>query len=189
VKVLRIARDSEHPLRQQNRLDDDPTLRRWLNQPANTVLLANGLALSAQQAWDSPHSQRWQYLTSLYLQIRWKKCSSSCTSKPPTVRAIMPCPTCGTRRSVDLAVGHESHPCRDAAGTSAHRRGPGAMAQAMRRAAGRAEPLHQCHAPDHRCPDALVASGMRRVMILMADRTHANLRVHQTAGCRKKPPR
>jgi len=69
VKVLRIARDSEHPLRQQNRLDDDPTLRRWLNQPANTVLLANGLALSAQQAWDSPHSERWQYLTSLYMQI------------------------------------------------------------------------------------------------------------------------
>jgi hypothetical protein len=97
VKVLRIARDSEHPLRQQNRLDDDPTLRRWLNQPANTVLLANGLALSAQQAWDSPHSQRWQYLTSLYLQIRWKKCSSSCTSKPPTVRASTPCPICGTR--------------------------------------------------------------------------------------------
>src|SRR5471030_2615277 len=32
VKVLRIARDSDHPLRQQNRLDDDPTLRRWLNQ-------------------------------------------------------------------------------------------------------------------------------------------------------------
>ena len=30
--------------------------------------------------------------------------------------------------------------------------------------------------------DALVACGMRRVMILMADRTHANLRVHQTAG-------
>ena len=69
VKVLRIARDSDHPLRQQNRLDDDPTLRRWLNQPANTVLLANGLALSAQQAWDSPHSERWQYLTSLYLQM------------------------------------------------------------------------------------------------------------------------
>ena len=69
VKVLRIARDSEHPLRQQNRLDDNPTLRRWLNQPANTVLLANGLALSAQQAWDSLHSERWQYLTSLYLQM------------------------------------------------------------------------------------------------------------------------
>ncbi|MEK1836434.1 MAG: HDOD domain-containing protein, partial [Pseudomonas sp.] len=58
VKVLRIARDDDHPLRQQNRLDDDPTLRRWLNQPANTVLLANGLALSAQQAWDSPHCER-----------------------------------------------------------------------------------------------------------------------------------
>jgi hypothetical protein len=34
--------------------------------------------------------------------------------------------------------------------------------------------------------DALVACGMRRVMILMADRTHANLRVHQTAGLPKE---
>jgi hypothetical protein len=34
--------------------------------------------------------------------------------------------------------------------------------------------------------DALVACGMQRVMILMADRTHANLRVHQTAGLPKE---
>jgi len=34
--------------------------------------------------------------------------------------------------------------------------------------------------------DALVASGMRRVMILMADRSHANLRVHQTSGLPKE---
>lgn len=33
--------------------------------------------------------------------------------------------------------------------------------------------------------DALVACGMRRVLILMADRTHANLRVHQSAGLPK----
>jgi hypothetical protein len=34
--------------------------------------------------------------------------------------------------------------------------------------------------------DALVASGMRRVMILMADRTHSTLRVQQTAGLPKE---
>ena len=34
--------------------------------------------------------------------------------------------------------------------------------------------------------DALQACGMRRVMILMADRTHSNLRVHQSAGLPKE---
>ncbi|WP_287810506.1 HDOD domain-containing protein, partial [Pseudomonas sp.] len=69
VKVLHIARDEEHGLRQQQRLDDDPGLRRWLNQPANTVVLANGLALAAQEAWNTPHLLRWEYLTCLYLQM------------------------------------------------------------------------------------------------------------------------
>jgi hypothetical protein len=31
--------------------------------------LANGLALSAHHAWNSPHSLRWQHLTGLYLQM------------------------------------------------------------------------------------------------------------------------
>ena len=69
AKVMLIARDSDNPLRQQQRLDAEPDLRRWLNQPANTVLLANGLALAAQQSWNSPHGRRWQNLTALYLQI------------------------------------------------------------------------------------------------------------------------
>ena len=43
VSVLHIARDTEHGLLQQHKLDDDPTLRRWLIQPANTILLANGI--------------------------------------------------------------------------------------------------------------------------------------------------
>ncbi len=49
-------------------LDAEPNLRRWLNQPANTVLLANGLAMSAQESWTCPHTERWQLLTALYLQ-------------------------------------------------------------------------------------------------------------------------
>jgi len=69
VKALRIARDNQHPLLQQQRLDADVPLRHWLTQPSNTVLLANGLAMSAHQAWNSPHSLRWQRLTGLYLQL------------------------------------------------------------------------------------------------------------------------
>ena len=53
VKALHIARDNEHPLHQQQILDTDSNLRRWLTQPANSILLANGLALSAHYAWNS----------------------------------------------------------------------------------------------------------------------------------------
>ncbi|SNS32421.1 HDOD domain-containing protein [Pseudomonas segetis] len=69
AKALLIARDNEHPLHQQQCLDADPDLQRWLGQPANCILLANGLALSAHHAWDGPHSLRWQQLTGLYLQV------------------------------------------------------------------------------------------------------------------------
>ena len=69
VKAQHIARDEAHPLDQQRRLDEDEPLRRWLTQPGNTVVLANGLALTAHHAWDSPHSLRWQRLTALYLQV------------------------------------------------------------------------------------------------------------------------
>ncbi|MDA7084956.1 HDOD domain-containing protein [Pseudomonas sp. SA3-5] len=69
VKALHIARDNQHPLHQQHMLDADTPLRRWLTQPANSILLANGLALSAHQAWNSPHSLRWQLLSGLYLQL------------------------------------------------------------------------------------------------------------------------
>jgi hypothetical protein len=69
AKALHIARDNEHPLQQQRLLDEDEHLRRWLTQPGNTIVLANGLALSAHHAWNSVHSLRWQRLISLYLQV------------------------------------------------------------------------------------------------------------------------
>ncbi|WP_165679839.1 HDOD domain-containing protein, partial [Metapseudomonas otitidis] len=69
VKALHIARDNEHPLHQQHLLDADNDLRRWLTQPANTVLLANGLAISAHNSWTCDHSLRWQRLTGLYMQL------------------------------------------------------------------------------------------------------------------------
>ena len=187
VKVLRIARDSDHPLRQQNRLDDDPTLRRWLNQPANTVLLANGLALSAQQAWDSPHSARWQYLTSLYLQIPMADVQQQLHQQaansarlhtmpdlwhpavsllwPPGMNRIhaglLPAPAPTTE---DLAKWRSQ------------------CAELLLEPSPFTNAMHLTTS----ARDALVACGMRRVMILMADRTHANLRVHQVAGLPKE---
>ena len=136
VKVLRIARDSEHPLRQQNRLDDDPTLRRWLNQPANTVLLANGLALSAQHAWDSPHSRALAVLdqplpANADERVAAAIAPTSRQQRPPSRHAGPLAPG----RSVALAVGHEPHSCRFAASRRAHRRRPGEVAQAMCRIA------------------------------------------------------
>ncbi|MBV7478099.1 HDOD domain-containing protein [Pseudomonas sp. PDM31] len=183
VKVLRIARDSEHPLRQQNRLDDDPTLRRWLNQPANTVLLANGLALSAQQAWDSPHSERWQYLTSLYLQIPMHEVQQQLHQQAansarhhampdlwhPAESLIWPC---GTKR---IHTGLLPAAAPTAEDLAKWRR---QCAELLHEPSRFTNAMHLTIA----ARDALVACGMRRVMILMADRTQTNLRVHQTAG-------
>ncbi|MCW3147325.1 HDOD domain-containing protein [Stutzerimonas stutzeri] len=69
VKALHIARDNEHPLHQQQMLDADPELRRWLTLPSNTIVLANGLALSAHHSWSGVHTLRWQHLAGLYLQL------------------------------------------------------------------------------------------------------------------------
>jgi hypothetical protein len=187
VKVLRIARDSEHPLRQQNRLDDDPDLRRWLNQPANTVLLANGLALSAQQAWDSPHSERWQYLTSLYLQMPMDEVQQQLHQQAAN----------SARHHAMPDLWHPAVALIWPWGT--HRVHPGLLPAAAPTAEDLAKWRQQCaellvepsrftnamHLTTS-ARDALVACGMRRVMILMADRTHANLRVHQIAGLPKE---
>ncbi|KIZ38056.1 MAG: histidine kinase [Pseudomonas sp. K35] len=69
IKALHIAHDNEHPLHQQQMLDADPELRRWLTLPSNTIVLANGLALSAHHSWSGVHSLRWQRLAGLYLQV------------------------------------------------------------------------------------------------------------------------
>lgn len=69
VKALHIARNNEHPLQQQQMLDADTELRRWLTLPSNTIVLANGLALSSHHSWSGIHSLRWQRLAGLYLQV------------------------------------------------------------------------------------------------------------------------
>ncbi|WP_341707868.1 hypothetical protein [Halopseudomonas sp.] len=69
VKALHVARDSAHPQEQQAQLDNDRELYRWLTQPANSALIANGIALGAHDSWYKIHTLRWQKLTALYLNI------------------------------------------------------------------------------------------------------------------------
>ncbi|EJN26125.1 HDOD domain-containing protein [Pseudomonas sp. GM79] len=187
VKVLRIARDDDHPLRQQNRLDDDPTLRRWLNQPANTVLLANGLALSAQQAWDSPHCERWQYLTSLYLQMPMDEVQQQLHQQAAN----------SARQHAMPDLWHPAEALIWPAGMNRVHAGllPAPAPTAEDLAKWRKQCAELLLEPSRftnamhlttSARDALVACGMRRVMILMADRTHASLRVHQIAGLPKE---
>lgn len=67
VKALRLSRAQFSPLEQQQKLDEDTHLRRWLTQPSNTLLLANALAIAAHRNWSDEHMLRWQRLNALYL--------------------------------------------------------------------------------------------------------------------------
>ncbi|UAW99120.1 hypothetical protein KEM63_03855 [Halopseudomonas nanhaiensis] len=67
VKALHIARDTDHPHEQQLKLDADKQLYRWLTQPANSLLMTNGIALASHHDWEARHTRRWQQLIALYL--------------------------------------------------------------------------------------------------------------------------
>ncbi|WP_338573392.1 HDOD domain-containing protein [Pseudomonas canadensis] len=185
VKALHIAREDD-PLRHQQLLDAEPNLRRWLNQPANTVLLANGLAMSAQESWTCPHTERWQLLTALYLQqplgevqqlVHQQAVTSARTALMPDLwhpalsliwpwhvqkihRGLLPAPP---PTAEALAVWRKR--CTELLVE------PSRFANAMH--------LTTC------AKEALVASGMQRVMLLMADRAMSTLRVHQADGLPK----
>ena len=187
ARVLHIGRNSEHPLHQQQRLDADPALRRWLNQPANTVLLANGLALSAQEAWDCPHHLRWQYLTSLYLQEPLGKLqqqlhqqaaqSANQHSKPDLWHPAEALIWRGSMRRVHSGLLPAADPS------------PEALALWRKHCAELlAEPSRFTNAIHLTgiAREALSTCGLRRIMILMADRTQSTLRVHQIAGLAKE---
>ncbi|TWC15870.1 MULTISPECIES: HDOD domain-containing protein [unclassified Pseudomonas] len=183
VKVLRIARDSEHPLRQQNRLDDDPTLRRWLNQPANTVLLANGLALSAHQAWDCPHNLRWQYLTSLYLQMPMDELQQQMHQQAANSARHHAMPDLW--HPAEALLWPPGSRRVQVAGPSVAQPSAEDLALWRKRCAAllvEPSPFSNAMHLTTSARDALVACGMRRVLILMADRSQTSVRVHQTAG-------
>lgn len=186
VRVLRIAHENEDPLKQQQALDANLPLRRWLNQPANTILLANGLALSAQQAWNTPHTVRWELLTSLYLQQPFddlqqqvhQNAAASARQHAavgvwhPAEALIWPWDT----RRVHKGLLPAPPPSAEALQTWRQLCGdllkePSTFTNAMH--------LTTC------ARDALLASGMRRALLLMIDRKTDTLRVHQLAGVDK----
>ncbi len=186
VQVLHIARGADNPLHQQQLLDADPALRRWLNQPANTVLLANGIALAAQQSWSCPHLLRWQFLTSLYLQTPMDELqqhihqqavrSAQHHAMPdlwhPAISLIWPW------GAEHLHPGQLPAPAPTAEDLALWRKLCGQLL---------AEPsvfTNAMHLTTF-ARDALVACGMHRVMILMTDRNQSVLRAHQTAGLPK----
>jgi hypothetical protein len=186
VKVLHIAHETQDPLKQQQQLDADLPLRRWFNQPANTILLANSLALSAHEAWNAPHNLRWQLLTSLYLQkplmdlqqqVHQNAVSSARQHATPDVwhpvqaliwpwntrrihADLLPAPS----PSVEALQSWRKH-CGDLL------KEPSIFTNALH--------LTTC------ARDALLAAGMQRLVLMMIDRKSDSLRVHQSAGVDK----
>ncbi|MEG5265414.1 HDOD domain-containing protein [Pseudomonas sp. JDS28PS106] len=183
VKVLRISREDHSPLHQQQLMDADPHLRRWLNQPANTVLLGNALALAAQQSWSSPHCLRWQRLTSLYLQqpldeIQQQVHQNAASSGRLHAEADLWHPAEALLWPWDAhRVKRDNEPADPPSADN--------LAQWRKQCAellSDPTPFINAMHLTTAARDALVACGMQRVLLLMVDKTGTVLRVHQHAG-------
>jgi hypothetical protein len=183
VRALHISRNNEHPLQQQQCLDDDSNLRRWLTQPANSVLLANCLAISAHYAWNSPHNLRWQRLTGLFLQtpldaiqqLTHQHAVNSARLMPnsdlwhPAVALVWPWSERHLQAKVEppkpLEIGEWRQHCTRLLAQ------PSPFSNVLQ--------LTDC------ANQALQACGMQRVLILLADRNHTRLMTQQHAGLDK----
>lgn len=183
VKALHIARDNEHPLHQQQQLDTHPALARWLTQPGNTVLLANGLAISAHVGWSDDHSLRWQRLTGLFMKIPLAELQQLVHQQaaqsgrihargdlwhpaqallwPWDNHRLRPKPVAAPPPTADALEDWRRH-CGELI------REPSPFANVVQ--------LTAC------ARDALQSSGMRRVLVLLADRNHSRLLAQQQAG-------
>lgn len=184
VKALHIAHDNEHPLHQQQMLDADPALRRWLTLPGNSVLLANGLALSSHHNWSCQHHLRWQRLAGLYLQtavaelqplIHQQAAQSARLHANrdlwhPAEALLWPWDSCRLQAlqppatpppPSDTLSQWKQHCTRLLAQ-------PSAFANVLQ--------LTDCAA------QALHSGGMQRVLILLADRNHSRLQAQQALG-------
>jgi hypothetical protein len=186
VKVLRIAHENDDPLIQQQRLDADLPLQRWLNQPANTILLANGLALSAQYAWNSPHNLRWELLTSLYLQqplasVQQQVHQNAASSARSHASAGVWHPVEALLWPWETRRIHKGLRAAPAPSTEALQDWRKQCAQLLQEPSPFSNAMHLTSF----ARDALLACGMQRVMLLMIDRKIDALRVHQTAGLDK----
>ncbi|MGY4535464.1 HD-like signal output (HDOD) protein [Pseudomonas sp. TE3786] len=185
AKALHIARNNEEPLHQQQLLDADPALSRWLTQPGNTIVFANALALSAHAGWKSAHSLRWQRITALYLQVSLaelqqlthQQAVNSAHQYPASdlwhpaqallwpwdarrLQATPPPPV-----AKDISPAWQQH-CRELL------REPSAFANLLQ--------LTSC------IRDALDACGMSRALVLLSDKTQTRLLTQQTVGLPKE---
>jgi hypothetical protein len=186
VRVLHIAHELDDPLKQQQKLDADLPLQRWFNQPANTILMANGIALSAQHGWDSAHNTRWQLLSSLYLQqplaavqqqIHQNAASSARSHARPGIwhpaEALL-----WPWQILRPLKGPVTVPPPSAEALQEWRK---QCAQLLLEPSAFSNAMHLTTF----ARDALLACGVKRLMLLMVDRKLDALRVHQSVGVDK----
>ncbi|WP_418643814.1 HDOD domain-containing protein [Stutzerimonas kunmingensis] len=181
IKALHIAHDNEHPLHQQQMLDADPELRRWLTLPSNTIVLANGLALSSHHSWSGVHSLRWQRLAGLYLQVSLADLQQmvhqqAATSAREIGRTDLWHPTqgllwpTGTRFQVLRAAPVASD--ADLAEWREH----------CRRLLSEPTPFSNVLQLTATASQALACAGMQRTLVLLFDRKQNRLVAQQSAG-------
>ncbi|MDH4570158.1 HDOD domain-containing protein [Pseudomonas sp. BN414] len=187
VQALHIARDNEHPLHQQQQLDSNPTLARWLTQPGNTVLLANGLAMSAHVGWGDGHSLRWQRLTGLFMKVPLAELQQQVHQHAaqsgrlhgrsdlwhPAEALLWPWNQHRLKREPAAA------PPPDSAALVDWRRFCGELLRDPSPFTNVVQ-LAAC------ARDALQSGGMRRVLLLLADRNHSRLLAQHQAGLPKE---
>jgi len=178
-KALYLARRHDEPLRQQQELDADPALQRWLTQPANSILLANVIAVSAHNAWSGIHTRRWHGLNSLYLQLPLADLQQQIHQN--AAHSARQLDTVGLWHPVEALLWpwHARHfqPRKPApAPQVADWRQLCTQLLAQPSAFNNVQQLTTC------ARQAVQAAGMSRVMMLLADRTHTRLQLQQHAG-------
>ncbi|HSC82159.1 MAG TPA: HDOD domain-containing protein [Pseudomonas sp.] len=178
VKALHIAHDNEHPLHQQQMLDADPPLRRWLTQPANSILLANGLAISSHHSWGGMHSLRWQRLAGLYLQTAVAELQQLIHQQAVLSARQHARPGLWHPAEALLWPWNASHLHVAPADTSALAQWKEQCARLLAEPSSFANVLQLTDC----ARQALQAGGMRRVLLLLADRNHTRLIAQQSVG-------
>jgi len=184
VKALHIARDNEHPLHQQQILDGDEPLRRWLTRPENSILLANGLALSAHIAWEGQHSLRWQRLSGLYLHTALGELQGQIHQQAVS----------SARRHAHTGLWHPAEallwpwserrwkPLNKAAAATPVTPAGQAWRQACSELLKDPTPFANVLQLTQCARDALQHCGMQRVLLLLTDRQHTRLQAQQSHG-------
>lgn len=180
VKALHIARNNEHPLQQQQCLDADSNLQRWLTHPANSILLANGMALSAHYAWNGQHSLRWQRLAGLFLQLPLAEVQQALHQQAVT----------SARQHSHKGLWHPAEALLwpwqarhlQAIVEPAKTPPPSAWRQHCAQLLAQPSPFSNVLQLTACANQALQACGMQRLLILLSDRNHSRLMVQQHSG-------